>query len=258
MQQLQERLDLGYKLLRKHGFSMTNELIAFREELQQELKTSFALNDAIELLKKKHEQVLTALKEDAKKLSLARKRIIPSLAEKINSLLVLVGMPNAKLQITIDAIAEPGVTGMDNIQFLLDANKTGQFLPVYKSASGGELSRIMLCIKSLTARAMEMPVLVFDEVDTGISGEAAKQVGKLLRDLSQYHQVICITHQPQVAAKGSSHFYVYKETDKNKRITARIKQLEQQDRVLAVAQMIGGEKPSDVAIENARELINAA
>ena len=116
------------------------------------------------------------------------------------------------------------------------------------------MSRIMLCIKSLTAEALHMPTLIFDEVDTGISGEAARQVGLLLRDLSQYHQVICITHQPQVAARGSRHFYVYKEADKNERLSTKIKVLQKDERILAIARMIGGEQPSEAAISNAREL----
>jgi DNA repair protein RecN (Recombination protein N) len=126
---------------------------------------------------------------------------------------------------------------------------------VYKAASGGEMSRIMLCIKSLTARAMHLPTLIFDEVDTGISGEAARQVGMLLRDLASYHQVICITHQPQVAAKGSRHFFVYKELDKANKITTNVRVLQEDERVLAIARMIGGEAPSDAALQNARELV---
>jgi DNA repair protein RecN (Recombination protein N) len=256
MQYLQERIDLGYKLLRKHGFSTTKELLDFKEQLVNDLRVSSELDSSIEKLKREQEIVFSAVNEEAKKLSLARKKTIPALIEKVNSLLALVGMPNAKLQIIIEP-GEPDVLGVDKIQFLLDANKSNRFLPIYKSASGGELSRIMLCVKSLTARAMEMPVLLFDEVDTGISGEAARQVGILLKDLAQHHQVVCITHQPQVAAKSSRHFYVYKEVDKTKRITTRVKQLDKNERVLVIAQMIGGESPSEAAMQNAKELVGA-
>ena len=113
----------------------------------------------------------------------------------------------------------------------------------------------MLCIKSVTAKALHMPTLIFDEVDTGISGEAARQVGVLLRDLSQYHQVICITHQPQVAAKGTRHFYVYKQSEKGGRLSTKIKILEREESILAIARMIGGEQPSEAAINNAKELV---
>ena len=137
---------------------------------------------------------------------------------------------------------------------MLDANKSGNFTPVYKAASGGEMSRIMLSIKSLTAKAMQLPTLIFDEVDTGISGEAAKQVGILLKDLAKYHQVICITHQPQVAAKADTHFYIYKDEKNAESITAKLRELNEEEHVFAIAQMIGGEKPSDVALKNAKEL----
>jgi DNA repair protein RecN (Recombination protein N) len=163
-------------------------------------------------------------------------------------------MPNARFDVRLEKVA-PNAHGTDNIQFLLDANKSGQFQLLQKAASGGEMSRIMLCIKSLTAKALHMPTLIFDEVDTGISGEAARQVGVLLRELAQYHQVICITHQPQVAARGTRHFYVFKEADKSQRLTTRIKQLQQDERVLAIARMIGGEQPSEAAISNAKELV---
>ena len=127
---------------------------------------------------------------------------------------------------------------------------------VGETASGGEMSRIMLSIKSLTAKAMHLPTLIFDEVDTGISGEAANQVGILLKNLSQYHQVICITHQPQVAARGSHHLYVYKQAEKNKPITTRVAVLKGEERVIAIAKMIGGEEPGQAALQNARELMS--
>src|SRR5690606_36959536 len=116
-------------------------------------------------------------------------------------------------------------------------------------------SRIMLSIKSLTAQAMQLPTLIFDEVDTGISGEAARQVGILLRNLAAYHQVICITHQPQVAARGARHFFVYKDAGDGGRITTKVRTLGGEERVLAIARMIGGEQPSKAAVENAKELV---
>ena len=179
----------------------------------------------------------------------------PEITRTINELLHLVGMPNASFKIEIQPLDHPENSGTDRVQFLLDANKSGQFLPVYKAASGGEMSRIILCIKSLTAQAMHLPTLIFDEVDTGISGEAAKQVGILLNRLGLHHQVICITHQPQVAAKGIRHFFVYKDFDSKGRITTKVRVLAPEERVLAIAQMIGGEKPSEAAMQNARELI---
>ena len=255
MAQLQERIDVGYKLLKKHGANTTAELLELQHRLEEELKATLDINDAIERLAKEEGILFKELSAEAEQLSAMRKKAAPKFIKKINELLVLVGMPNARFDLQIETTT-PTIHGVDAVQFMLDANKSGQFQPLQKAASGGEMSRIMLCIKSLTAEALHMPTLIFDEVDTGISGEAARQVGGLLRELSQYHQVICITHQPQVAARGTRHFYVYKEADKNERLSTRIKMLQNDERVLAIARMIGGEQPSEAAISNAKELVN--
>lgn len=255
MQQLQERMDVGYKLLKKHALQTTDELLALQRQLETELSVSKSLGDTIEKLEKEQAVIFKQVHEEAKKISAQRKKTAPAVAKKITELLALVGMPNARFEVEIKELKGPGPRGGDEVAFLLDANKSGKFQPVYKAASGGEMSRIMLCIKSLTAKAMHMPTLIFDEVDTGISGEAARQVGILLRDLSEYHQVICITHQPQVAARGSRHFYVYKDEDSKARVTTKVRVLKQDERVLAIARMIGGERPSDAALQNAKELV---
>src|SRR6185437_6576478 len=250
MEKLQERIDTGYKLLKKHALQNTDDLLLLQQRLEFELKATLDLNNEIEQLSKELESVNKELYTEAEKLSLERKKTAPKIAAKVNELLALVGMPNARFNIVLKQMGQPSADGIDDVQFLLDANKSGQFLPIEKSASGGEMSRIMLCIKSLTAKAMHMPTLIFDEVDTGISGEAARQVGILLQDLSKYHQVICITHQPQVAAKGLRHFYVYKDSDKDDRITTKVRILKQDERIMAIARMIGGEKPSEAALQN--------
>lgn len=255
MQQLQDKVDIGYKLFKKHGVQSTTQLLSLQNQLQDDLKASLDLDDAITKAATQKEKLSKELQLSAKKLSAARQKVIPGITAKVNELLALVGMPNARFQISLDTLVQPAITGIDKIQFQLDANKSGQFLSIHKAASGGEMSRIMLCIKSLTAKAMELPTLIFDEVDTGISGEAARQVSILLRDLSHYHQVICITHQPQVAAKGSCHFYVYKDAAKNDKITTKVRTLAPDERILAIARMIGGEQPSDAALQNARELV---
>ncbi len=254
MAELQQRVDIGYKLMKKHAVNTTAELLTLQASLEEELKATTDVNAAIEKLAKEEEKLYKELIAEGDKLSVKRKKAIPGFNAKMNELLVLVGMPNARFEARLDTVA-PTLHGTDNVQFLLDANKSGNAQPMEKAASGGEMSRIMLCIKSLTAKALHMPTLIFDEVDTGISGEAARQVGLLLRELSAYHQVICITHQPQVAARGSRHFYVYKQADATGRLVTNIKTLEQSDRVLAIARMIGGEQPSEAAINNARELV---
>ncbi|RYD55842.1 MAG: DNA repair protein RecN [Sphingobacteriales bacterium] len=255
MQQLQERMDMGYKLFKKHGVQNTAELLEIQYRLEDELKATLDLNDIIEKLAKEQEVQQKQLFAEAEKLSSQRKAVAPQIESKVNELLALVGMPNARFRISLETLQVPALSGMDDVQFLLDANKSGQFLPIHKAASGGEMSRIMLSIKSLTAKAMHLPTLIFDEVDTGISGEAARQVGVLLRSLAEYHQVICITHQPQVAARGSRHFYVYKDAGAKDRITTKVRVLQQDERVLAIARMIGGEQPSEAAMQNARELV---
>ncbi len=256
MDELQQKVDIGYKLLKKHGARTTGELLAIKAKLEDELKATLDINESIDRLAKEEGALYSQLMKESDKLSAERKKVIKPFVSRINELLVLVGMPNARFDIRVEKVT-PTTHGMDQIHFMLDANKSGQFQLLQKAASGGEMSRIMLCIKSLTAKALHMPTLIFDEVDTGISGEAARQVGVLLRDLSQYHQVICITHQPQVAAKGSRHFYVFKEADKNGRLSTQVRVLKQEERVLAIAKMIGGEQPSEAAMANAKELVGA-
>lgn len=255
MQQLQERIDIGYKLLKKHSLQTTQELLELQQQLQDDLKASLDLDEQINSLASDKNSLYHDLINSAKILSSKRAAVVPDFEHKIQELLILVGMPNARIKIVQNYLAEPAATGMDEIAFMLDANKSGQFSVLHKAASGGEMSRIMLCIKALTAKAMELPTLIFDEVDTGISGEAARQVGILLRELAEYHQVICITHQPQVAAKGTRHFYVYKNEEKDGRITTKVKTLSKDERVQAIARMIGGERPSEAALLNARELV---
>jgi DNA repair protein RecN (Recombination protein N) len=146
--------------------------------------------------------------------------------------------------------------GFDEIEFLFDANRSNQFNPLRKVASGGELSRLMLCIKSLVAQSINLPTLIFDEIDTGISGEAAKQVGVIMKELAGARQVICITHQPQIAGRGDAHFFVYKNV-KNDAVTTGVRLLNTDERIVAIAQMLSGEKPTAAALENAREMVTS-
>jgi len=144
--------------------------------------------------------------------------------------------------------------GVDEIEFLFDANNSRQFAPIRKVASGGELSRLMLCIKSLVAQAIDLSTMIFDEIDTGISGEAARQVGFIMKGLSVNRQIICITHQPQIAGKADAHFYVYKQVVGNT-VKTNIRILSRDERITTIAQMLSGEKPTAAALENAKEMI---
>lgn len=254
IEKLNERMHAGYKLFKKHSVSATADLIRIREDLKNKLSESLNIAEEIH---SKEKQVTTFIREAtalAAELSLRRKAQIAGLEEKVNGLLKKVGMPNARIRIICnDALLSE--QGMDQIEFLFDANKSDRFEPIKKVASGGELSRLMLCIKSLVARSMDMPTLLFDEIDAGISGEAAKQVGIILKELSRKRQVICITHQPQIAGKGDAHYYVFKET-KGDQVTTKIRLLDAESRIVVIAKMLSGEKPTAAALENARELVN--
>ncbi len=257
----QQRIDLindkmaaGYKLLKKHGVTTTNELIAIQSELEQKLQAVLNIDEAITTKEKQVVEFLKQVETIAEKLSKARKKQADPLAGNVNTLLHHVGMPNARLKVDIisSAIHE---FGKDDINFLFDANKSNRFEPIRKVASGGELSRLMLCIKSLVAQHIDLPTMIFDEIDTGISGEAAKQVGIIMKDLAKKRQIICITHQPQIAGKANAHFFVYKEI-KGEAIKTNIRLLNEDERITAIAKMLSGEKPTAAAIENAREMMN--
>jgi DNA repair protein RecN (Recombination protein N) len=186
-------------------------------------------------------------------LSKGRQAQAEPLQDQVNKLLKQVGMPNARLKVQVGS-AGLDLFGADVIDFLFDANKSNRFEPIRKVASGGELSRLMLCIKSLVAESVDLATLIFDEIDTGISGEAAKQVGIILKDLARRRQVICITHQPQIAGKADAHYFVYKAV-KGESIQTNIRVLSQDERITAIAQMLSGEKPTAAALENAREMV---
>ena len=164
-------------------------------------------------------------------------------------------MPNAKLKVSVISTNQLRVSGLDDISFLFDANKTGNFEVVEKVASGGELSRLMLCLKSLVAKFVSLPTLIFDEIDTGISGEAAKQVGIIMKDLSEYLQVISITHQPQIASLAKAHYFVYKKENEKQEINTQIRQLNNEERIFQIAQMLGGDKPTNATINTAKEML---
>ena len=211
------------------------------------------IDDLIAKKQKETELLLKAAEELADKLSDKRIRQIKPLSDKVNALLVQVGMPNARLKVSVETKAADAY-GKDDVQFLFDANKSNRFEPIRKVASGGELSRLMLSIKSLVAESMDLPTLIFDEIDTGISGEAAKQVGVIMSGMAGKRQLITITHQPQIAGKANTHLFVYKDI-KNDVIRTNIRQLTGDERITAIARMLSGEKPTAAALENAREMV---
>ena len=254
IEKLNERIHLGYKLFKKHAVSSTADLVIIRDQLQNKLSESFNIAEEIHAKEKTVELLLKDSNEIARKLSAKRKSEIGGLEANVNTLLMKVGMPNARIRV-VCSDSELNEQGIDNIEFLFDANKSNRFEPLRKVASGGELSRLMLCIKSLVAESMDMPTLLFDEIDSGISGEAARQVGIILKELSRKRQVICITHQPQIAGKGDAHFYVFKDLQGDS-VNTKVSLLDRESRIIIIAKMISGEKPTAAAMENARELVS--
>ncbi|MEO6330883.1 MAG: DNA repair protein RecN [Ginsengibacter sp.] len=251
---INERLAMGYRLFKKHGVTTTAGLIDIKNGLASQLEKVTNLTETITKKEQEIDHHYQYLKNVAAKLSLKRHKQAKPFEERVNGLLAQVGMPNAKIKVDVQTLQLLNLYGQDNIEFLFDANKSSRFEPLRKVASGGELSRLMLSIKSLVAKKVELPTLIFDEIDTGIGGEAARQVGIIMQDLSQAHQVIAITHQPQIAAKADTHYFVYKEIKEEKIVTS-IKLLNKDERITAIATMLSGERPTAAAFENAREMI---
>ena len=256
-----DRIAMGYKLLKKHSVSATAGLLAIKIELEQKLHDILNITDTIQ----KKEIMAGELSERsgqlAARISANRTAAIKPFTSKVNALLVQVGMPNARFNVSLQPVAQLQLTGSDKIEFLFNANLPGgketagsRFEPLRKVASGGELSRLMLCIKSLVARQLQLPTLIFDEIDTGISGEVARQVGNIMKSLSGAHQLISITHQPQIAARADAHYFVYKAIQKDTIVTS-VRLLNNDERITTIAQMLSGEKPTAAALQNAREMV---
>lgn len=254
---LNDRMAVGYALLKKHNLRTTSELLEVKNHLESELRKVTNLTEAIAEKEKKSAEFFNEALKLAKIISQKRQNEIKPFEEKVNKLLKQVGMPNAKIKVEINETETLNSFGNNTIEFLFNANLSSanqQYEPLRKVASGGELSRLMLSIKSLVAKSVQLPTLIFDEIDSGISGEAARQVGIIIKELSKEHQIISITHQPQIAAKANTHFFVYKEIKSDKIITA-IKILDEDERITAIATMLSGEKPTAAAFENAREMM---
>ena len=242
-----------YKLCKKHNVIGTAPLIELRTELEAKLQNELQLDDAILLKEKEAGARQQKLEANAAKLLAERTKVISPFEQDVNTLLKQVGMPNARIQVRLTSTALYEF-GTEQIELLFDANNSNRFEPIRKVASGGELSRLMLCIKSLVAESIDLPTLIFDEIDTGISGEAAKQVGLIMKKMANKRQIICITHQPQIAGKANAHYYVFKET-KADQVKTTIRLLTTEERINAIAKMLSGEQPTAAALENAREMV---
>ena len=255
MQIVSERIDLLNRLMKKHNAANDDELLQIQNDFEQKIKAIEIGNDEIESIEKEISTLHQNLLTKAKSLSNKRLQAATPFEKNVNELLHEVGMPHALLKIEHHALQEINQTGSDNFKFLFTANKGSALQEISKVASGGELSRLMLCIKSLVAASTHLPTLVFDEIDTGISGEVAMQVGKVLQQLASSHQVLCITHLPQIAAKGNAHYFVYKTTS-GERTLSQIKSLNEHERIVEIAKMLSGNQPGEAAMANAKELLN--
>lgn len=250
---VKERINTLYRLLKKHRMNDVSELVQLRQELQEKATITDNVDEALDKRKKAFDTSSTALQASGKKLSDSRKKIFTGLGKSITTLLKELGIPNATFEFD-HAHTEPSSSGIDKIDILFSANKGIASKPLAQVASGGEFARLMFCIKHVMAERQAMPTLVLDEIDTGVSGEIALKLGGMMKAMAKRHQVIAISHLPQIAAKGDAHFFVYKDNSAAKTISL-IKQLSEKERIEKIAEMIGGAKPSKVAIDSAKELL---
>jgi DNA repair protein RecN (Recombination protein N) len=256
LQEVSDRLDLIYSLQKKHRAGSDIELIAIRDEISHKLNSILFADEDIEKLKVEVDNHYKKVLDLSVQLGKSRTECIPKVEMQVMNTLTQIGMPNAVLQVVNDTLPQGkfDLNGNNQIRFLFSANKGQSPLPMNKVASGGELSRLMLSIKSLIAMHTALPTIIFDEIDTGISGEVALKVGNIMEKLSKNMQVIAITHLPQIASKGDTHYRVYK--DENGDITnTNINKLNEEERILELAKMLSGDNPGKSAIQNARELL---
>lgn len=255
--EIQDRINIIYKLFKKHHKASVEELIDMRQEVENKLQNITHSNERIAPLEKEIEALQKTLLEKSAIIHKNRKAVIPGCEKDIKNMLSGLGMPNANFVIEQTGDAERlNSSGMDEIRFMFAANKGSMLQELRKAISGGEMSRFMLCLKSLIAQKMQLPTLIFDEIDTGVSGDIAHKVGEMLTALSAKHQLIAITHLPQLASKGNHHLFVYKETDQTKTHT-RIKVLDAEGRKQEIAKMLSGEKITETALANAKELLDS-
>ena len=253
---VEERLNLLYRLQNKHSVTSVKELIAIYDELSGRLFEFTNLDGEIEKLMTAQEKVRKALLKSGTTLRKGRQKVAPGFSKQVQERLAELSMENAQLVVDFQALEKPGPHGLDEVQFLFSANKGGKLQSIKAAASGGEMSRLALVTKSLVAKAMKLPTLIFDEIDAGVSGDVAQKMGRILTDLSRHHQVVAITHSPQVASRADRHYFVYKQDREDaERTITKVRELNQEERIRSIAVMLSQNPPSDSALENARELV---
>lgn len=254
LEEINLRLDLIYNLQKKFQCSSISEIIEYKNKLETELLEISSYSFDLEKLKKEIEIISKQVENLAHKLSENRKKHIAEIEKQIEKHCFLLGMPNISFQIKIEKLENLNETGKDKVQFLFSANKNIDVQEITKIASGGELSRLMLSIKYLMCTKTSLPTIIFDEIDTGISGNIADKMGNIMQEMAHNMQVISITHLPQIAAKGNYHYIVFKDNSKEKTQTG-IRQLSENERTMEIAKMLSGKDISEAAISNAKELL---
>ena len=249
------KLKTIHSLMQKHVAKDVSELIEIKNKLGEEVSITENLDDTIQKKQAEITSKETELNTISEAIHNKRAKVIPQLKKQLEAILVDLGMPNAQFKMDVEFSDTFHTNGKDILSFLFSANKGGHFNELKKAASGGELSRIMLAIKSVLAKYIQLPTIMFDEIDTGVSGEISNKMGDIMLQMSQTMQVFSITHLPQIAAKGHSHFKVYKE-DVNDRTQTNLIKLNHDDRIVEIAQMLGGSDMSTSAIAHAKELLN--
>ena len=257
LEQVNNKLQLLYNLLKKHNVSDIAELIIIKNDLADKVFETANLDDKIISKTKEIQELQAVLEAQAVVLSKKRNSVIPQLKKKLESDLGLLGMPSASFEIKLNTAEEFTATGKDELSFLFTANRGGSYGELKKVASGGELSRIMLVIKAILAKYEKLPTIMFDEIDTGVSGEISNRMADIMKDMSVDLQVFSITHLPQVASKGNHHFKVFKTEGKERTMT-NLKQLTDDERVVELAHMLSGKDLSDSALAHAKELLSAS
>lgn len=255
LQTVNDRLDSYNRLFKKHGLKTEAELITLRNDFEDKIGSIENFDEELAKLQKQLKDLHTQLTKQATAISSKRKKSIPGIESEIKKMLETLSMPNAQFKVECTVREEFNATGLDDIRFVFAANKGSDFKELHKVASGGELSRLMLCIKALVAKLTALPAIIFDEIDTGVSGDVADKIGIILQHMGSDMQVISITHLPQLASKGQSHLFVYK-TDTKEKTVSNIKQLNKEERIVEIAKMLSTGKPTEAALSNAKELLN--
>lgn len=249
-----DRLNTLYDLQQKHRASTVAELISLRDKYAAELDETASFDNQIEALRTQADASRSELFHLAALLHKQRQSAAKTAAAKIAATVAPLGMPNARFAIAVISKEEPAADGIDEVCFLFSAHKSGDLQPVSQIASGGEISRLMLCVKAMIAGSAALPAIIFDEVDTGVSGDIADKMGEIMQTLGRSMQVITITHLPQIASKGQAHYLVYKEDTAEATVTG-IRQLNEEERVREVARMLSGATLTEASLANARELL---